>query len=288
MRSSCLFATVGLVSALAACSDDPVYWPYGADTGVGDTTSGDTSADAATDASTDTAPARCTVEDDPVCGDYLCDVASGECFSSCVFGDECADGRACDIVDMEEGGECVSPGGADFIYLAIVSTADGSDALDNQNPGPDIDAITVMRGGVESAPIELTTFRDGQTGEDANARPLSTHWNALFERDTVVGGVCDLDAQPGYVSLGGSTGFVAMQMPFALEAGDQIIVYEVDSNYCSDAAVERPDTYEVYATDGVFGPNTPDTADDIRQLWCFVGASGGTGGVLEVAFTCGM
>lgn len=288
MRSSCLFATVGLVSALAACSDDPVYWPYGFDAGVGDTTGSDASTDAVTDSSTDASPSGCTVENDPVCGDYLCEVGTGECFSSCVFGDECAQGRACDIVDGADSGVCVRPGAGEYLYVAIVSTADDFDALSNPNPGPDVDAITVSRGGVESAPDEVVTFQQGEDGEDGNTRPLSTHSNAVLLRDTVVANVCDLDAQPGYVALGGSAGFVVVAMPFALEAGDQIVVYEVDGDYCSDAHVARPDSYEVYTTDDPSLATVPGSADDIRSEWCLVGSSGANGGVLNVAFTCGM
>jgi hypothetical protein len=88
-----------------------------------------------------------------------------------------------------------------------------------------------------------------------------------------------LNAQPGYVAIGGTGGYITVDFGRELATGDTITVYEVDSNYCADAATERPDAYEVYVTNNASAAMAANTAADIRSNWCVVGSQGGNGGV---------
>lgn len=218
------------------------------------------------------------------CGAYLCDETTNACLTECADATDCVADGQCD--DIDGVGVCSVVTETPYMYVAVVSSSTGTDALDNQNPGPDIDAIALSTGGAETLASEVVSFQEGAEGDEANTRPLSTHNNAVLAKDTVTGGVCDLDAQPGYVALGDNTGYIVVGFGRELAAGDQVVVYEVDSNYCADAATERPDTYEVYATTDASVAMTPGTAADIRANWCLVGTSGANGGVLNAAFTC--
>lgn len=221
----------------------------------------------------------CTSDDD--CAPYACDTDAGACFSECTDGSECAAGDfQCD--DTATPGQCVAVTPEPFMYVAVVSKATGDTALNNPNPGPDLDAISVEAGGNEDFAEVVEVFAQGAEGDETNTRPLSTHADAVLAKDTVdAGGTCDLDAQPGYVAIGDNTGFIAVSFGRELADGDTITVYEIDSVYCSDAATERPDAYEVYVSRTAPAGTT---LADITSSWCFVGASGGNGGVFTQVF----
>lgn len=215
------------------------------------------------------------------CGAYACDETTNSCFTTCTDGSECAADAQCD--DVADPAVCVAVT-EQYMYVAVVSRAEGDDALNNPNPGPDVDAISITAGGAETFATVVESFAEGIEGDEDNTRPLSTHANAVTTQDTVVGGVCDLDAQPGYTAMGGSGGYVVVSFGREIATGDTITVYEVDSNYCADAATERPDAYEVYVTTDAAAAANPGTAADIQANWCLVGNQGGNGGVFAQAF----
>lgn len=234
----------------------------------------DAGVDTGTGVGGDTGPPQCTTDEQ--CFPAACETLLGLCYTACANASQCAGGAQCDILDGEETGSCLEGGGlAQAYHVAILSLAEGSVALDNQNPGPDLDAITVSSGGVEQSPSSVLASNQGPFGED-NTRPLSSHAEAVFERDTIGAGPsdCDLDAQPGYVSLGGVGGFIVAEFDEPLRTGDVVTVYEINSDSCADAATERPDAYEVY----VETSSAPGSAEEISDEWCFVGVSAGLGG----------
>ena len=213
------------------------------------------------------------------CGAFLCDESVAACFTECTDGSTCIEGAQCDE------GTCVEVAAPPYMYVAVVSRAEGDTALNNPNPGPDLDAISISAGGVETFASVVESFAQGAAGDEENTRPLSTHAEAVTAKDTVdAGGTCDLDAQPGYVAIGGLGGFIVVSFDREIVTTDTISVYEVDSNYCSDAATERPDAYEVYITTDAAQATNPGSADAIRSNWCLVGAQGGNGGVFTQAF----
>lgn len=216
------------------------------------------------------------------CAPFACNAATNQCFTTCTDGEQCDDAAQCD--DVADPAVCVEVTPDPYMYVAVVSRASGTAALDNQNPGPDLDAISVSAGGVETFATVVESSAQGAAGNRENTRPLSTHANAVLAKDTVVGGVCDLDAQPGYVAIGGEGGFIVVAFGREVATGDTITVYEVDSNYCSEATAERPDAYEVYITTDTAAARNPGSAANIRSTWCQVGSQGGNGGVFAQAF----
>ncbi len=217
--------------------------------------------------------------DAATCGAYTCDDAGAACRTSCT-GDtvatDCVEGGQCD--ETGDAGTCTVVAAEPFMYVAVVSRAEGDAALNNSNPGPDLDFISVSAGGIETGASTVVQSMQGLAGDDDNTRPLSSHANAVTEQDTVVGGVCDLDAQLGYVAIGGLGGYITVEFGRELATGDTVTVYEVDSNYCSDAA-PRPDGYEIFVTNDAAAATAANTADDVRATWCQQGAQGGDGGV---------
>jgi hypothetical protein len=214
------------------------------------------------------------------CGPYTCDAIANACLDSCTAdtaATDCVEDAQCDVVD--DLGTCTVIAATPFMHIAVVSRAEGGAALNNPNPGPDLDYISVSAGGIETGATSVVQSQQGAAGDDDNTRPLSSHAGAVTAQDTVVGGVCDLDAQPGYVAIGGPGGFITVDFGRELATGDTITVYEVDSNYCADAAAERPDAYEVYVTNNADAAMATNTAADIRANWCVVGSQGGNGGV---------
>ncbi|MCB9507050.1 MAG: hypothetical protein H6698_07350 [Myxococcales bacterium] len=217
------------------------------------------------------------------CGLYGCE--AGECLTSCTGGQDCADGAVC-----ESGGGvgvCVdSPAPDPYLYVAVVSRAEGDSALNNANPGPDIDAVSFISGSTETFASAVVINGLGVEGDQANTRPdVSGVVNGL---DTLGAAPeeCDLEAEPGFAAIGGEGGFVVVTFGAGQEivSGDTVVVYEINSANCVSAAVERPDVYEVYiATETIRSQGARD-ADAIRANWCLVGEQGGTGGTGEFTF----
>ena len=251
----------------------------GGDTGTEDTGGDTRTEDADRDTGTeDTGGVTCADVD---CGAYTCDEATSACRTSCTgetVAVDCVEDAQCDEVDGV--GTCNRRVAAPpFLYVAVVSTTTDPDAINNPNPGPDLDYISVSNGGAEFSASAVLSWGQGAEGDDrVNTRPLSTHAGAVTDQDTVVGGLCDLDAHPGFVAIGGTGGFITVQFGTReLSTGDRIIVYEVDSDYCSDVAV-RSDSYEVFVTNDAAAATSaevPSTAGG----WCIIGAQMGDGGV---------
>ena len=214
------------------------------------------------------------------CGSYTCDETNNACLTSCTedtAATDCVETAQCDVV--EDVGSCIEITADPYVYVAVVSRAEGDDALNNPNPGPDLDFISATSGGAESGAASVVASAQGLNGDEDNTRPLSSHADAVLVQDATTTGdpdACDLDSQPGYVAIGGDGGFIAVQFASEFVTGDTITVIEIDSANCAPAATERPDAYEVYVSNTA--PTAADTAMDIASNWCLAGSQGGNGG----------
>ena len=214
------------------------------------------------------------------CGDYICDTTANACLTSCTEATDCANDTQCDIAEGAETGSCVEVAMDPYLYVAVVSRAEGDLALNNQNPGPDIDGISVATGGAETFASTLESTQLGPEGNTANTREDFTGITNGLDSLGASPSECDLDAEPGYTAIGGVGGYAVVSFGAGREivTGDVITVYEINSANCSDAATERPDIYEVYITSDTTAARNPGSADSIRTTWCQVGTQGGTGG----------
>jgi hypothetical protein len=164
----------------------------------------------------------------------------------------CTDGQQCDD------GVCAS-----FVYVALVSR--GVETPNETNtPGPDIDAIAVLKGGVPSFASEVVKFVSGpetNSGND-NSDPSKLLGSNDAMSDTS-GDKCDLDGlanannsgEPNgraddsaatFTSLGFQGGFVIVRMPVSIVDGDVISVYELGSVWCDNIMRDRADAYDIY------------------------------------------
>jgi len=219
------------------------------------------------------------------CGAYACDPATVACFASCTAEAGCAEGAQCDIAEGATSGTCAVITADPYMYVAVVSTAMGADALNNPNPGPDLDAVSVTAGGRTVFADRVESSMMGEEGDRENTR---TDFSAIVNGTDTLGNAaneCNLDAQPGYTAIGGTGGYVVVSFGTTeIASNDTVTVYEINSENCTEAETERPDTYEVYITADATAARSPGTAADIRREWCLVGTQGGTGGTGTFTF----
>jgi len=216
--------------------------------------------------------------DPSTCGLYACDDDGRACRTSCRGDDECAPEATC------QDGACVEREPRGYRWVAVVSTADGADALDSPNPGPDLDAIAFTADGLQRQADRIVAGEIGRLGGSENVR--SDFAGVANGLDTLGGSPfdCFLDAIPGYTSLAGPGGFVVAEFNEPFEAGAMLQVFEIDSSNCADVTVGRPDTFEVYVTNFEPIATGPGSAERIRELWCLVGVSSSTGGTFAQRF----
>jgi hypothetical protein len=223
-------------------------------------------------------PIGCTT--DAECGLYLCDTdGTDNCFAACTDGSECADSAQCtDSV-------CTEITDVPYTFAAVVSTATG-DSTAADNPGPDVDAIVVVQGGVElpaaavrASLVGTVTGGDNSTGAAGNVTGTPNDFNGPDQE-------CELESATNYFAFGGSGGFVAVSFAASVEIidGDSVKVYELAGGpgNCSNITTERADTFEVYI--GASDSAAPAVATDITggDEWCRIGQSGGLGGITTV------
>ena len=218
---------------------------------------------------------------DTDCGAYTCDDTSGTavCEIACTDGTECVDDGQC--ID----GECTVVTAEPYLYVAVVSRASGDDALNNPNPGPDVDAIFVTQSGSNVFPASVESSLQGAAGDEDNTRPVSTFASAVLVQDTTGASAadCDLDLNPGYVALGADGGFIVVKFGAEFVTNDTINVIEVNQDNCESASTARPDAYDVYVTSDS-SLATPANAAAISSGWCLIGSQGGNGGTFAKIF----
>lgn len=191
------------------------------------------------------------------CGD------DGECVTSCASIEDCAVGYEC-IADT---GACELTGG-NAVYdrvLLVSRTPELVDGDDNQdarapNPGPDIDYVSVSRGGSEIVPVSAS----GDHGGFAGSAPVE-FWASVDEvlvKDSIpndLPGQCTLSDTPSEESpyffmgtgqefvagetIGDDTGYVVVDFgEFGFQDGDIVQVFEVGSNESGEQVCENIDT----------------------------------------------
>lgn len=185
--------------------------------------------------------------------------------------------------------DVVSDAGADadagetpgFSALGIVSiTAAGND-IETDTPGPDIDAIQIIRDGEPVYAAAILGSSVGLVGAEGNDNDDE---NAILGPNDAIpspdGSLdCDLteaDEGGAFFSLGGEGGYLMVSFVFSLEPGDEIRVFELDQSTCANVSTVREDAYAVYLGSvelaGFVGE-----ADDIDEEdgWTAIGVSSG-------------
>lgn len=240
--------------------------------------------------------AGCDADEDPIggvdgSGDGSGDDGSGDGSGevACTDGSECAEGEVC------ENDICVeAPMGAPYLFVAVVSNAQGDDALGTNTPGPDIDAIQLIKGGVDNfaATVEGSTTGPIDDAEgNANDDPsLVTGANDAMAATS--GEDCNL-AEVGdggqFYSMGGDGGYVIVGFATGIEVedGDTVNVWELSDETCTNVNTVRPDAYSVYI--GTDAASVTSAADiSAANGWQLLGASGANGGIFSQVVTIAM
>ncbi|NQW62599.1 MAG: hypothetical protein HQ461_07200, partial [Deltaproteobacteria bacterium] len=220
-----------------------------------------------TDADCDTAAGEVCANIDEATSEGTCEApadgsgsGSGSGADTCATDEDCADGEQCD------NSAC---GAIVYQHVAIVSLASADLGTPNGTPGPDLDAVAVVSGGVPSfatsAPVLiLGGFSVGKPNENATKADILGPNDVLT--DTSGLDCIDPDGHSEFLSLGYKAdpqGLVVLAMPSPISATDTISVYEVGNDYCRDITTTRDDAYDVYV-----GPRDIDAAaiNDLNSL----------------------
>ncbi len=153
---------------------------------------------------------------------------------------------------------------ASFVYVALGSR--GAETPNEPNtPGPDIDAIAVSKGGVQTFASEVIQFVEGPelaAGNDNNDSSKLIGPNDAMSDSNSPKVDCDLDGlenasddvEPDgtndtsatFTSLGFQGGYVIVKLPVSIVDGDEIVVYELGNLWCENIGRDRADAYDVY------------------------------------------
>lgn len=204
---------------------------------------------------------ECVIDQDCT-GGFACG-ADGQCVTSCASIDDCAVGYEC-IADT---GACEITGG-NVVYdrvLLVSRTPEEIGEDTNQdarapNPGPDVDYVSVTRGGNVTAPVSAS----GDHGGFGGSAPVE-FWaspDEVLVRDSIpenIPGQCTLsdtgDEESPYFfmgtgqdyvageTIGSETGHVVISFgEFGFQDGDIINIFEVGSNESGENVCENIDT----------------------------------------------
>lgn len=237
--------------------------------------------------------AGCDADEDPIVNGDGSGSGSGSGGGdqvACTDGSECADTEVC------EAGFCApAPAMDPYLYVAIVSNASGDDALGTNTPGPDVDAIGLVKGGTDNwaATVEQSGAGevDADEGNNNDDPALVIGPNDAIPA-TDGSEECNL-AEVGdggeFHSMGGAGGFVVVSFAQGIEVedGDILNIWELSDATCSNVSTVRPDAYTVYiGTDA----STATSADAItaENGWVQVAASAANGGIVSQTISLGM
>jgi hypothetical protein len=215
----------------------------------------------------------CTTDAQCAATGYLCNTDAGACYETCTDGSECADGRVCTA------NACETVTAEPYLYVAVTSeTAASTDEVRRTpNPGPDIDAIEVIVGGVTRPASAIAKMNQGAAGNDPNSAPNSdASLGAPSTRNA--DGTCDLNAQ-NYWAMGDNTGYAVWSFGagFEIEDNAQVRVHEVDRTMCSNVTTNWADAFNVYIGTAA-NLATANSAADVRSMFCGIG-NHPTGGI---------
>ncbi len=268
------------------------------DTGTTDSGTVDTTPEVGPTPDAGTACTAETVATDCV-GGYGCD---GEtCYTSCRDDLDCQDGYLCLLAEGERFGQCASQGPApvttDYTLVAIVSTSTANTSLLSRHPGPDIDAIEIRRRG---ATLFFATTVEAQrrgafTGTINETLDVSAITGPTDSMPYDAPGECAVD-QPSaeeafqtYWSMGDDKAFavVSFDPGFEFKTGDEIVVWELGPQWCSNEPSGAADSYDVLVGLRSVDFGTLRSASNVRSAFCPVGSSGGSGDVTTIVFDPG-
>jgi hypothetical protein len=238
--------------------------------------------------------AGCDADEDPILGNGSGNGSgsgSGDMLGG--LGDACTDGSECES-GICEGDVCVAEPAMDpYLFVAVVSTATGADAIDNNTPGPDIDAIQLVKGGNDNFATAVESFGAGAVGADGNVNddaslvvgPNDAIPAVDGSEDCNLAEVGDTDPSAQFHSLGGDGGYVVVSFATGIEVedGNTINVWELADTTCNNVDRVRPDSYNVFiGTQAALDATT--TAADIsaENGWALVTASSTNGGIVSV------
>lgn len=301
-RLTLLGATLGAGALLVACSDDDTVCTTAADCADGQ---------------------LCQIEEGATEGICIDPVVP----EGCSLDNPCEEGFVCEFEEDAEVGTCVEEGeetpectenseceGAGefcidevcrvpFTWVSVVSDTTTAADWTTSNPGPDVDAIEVIRGGqsvwaqtVEGSRIG-TVAGDGQTTNCSN--PEAAIGSPRSMPTNGQNGTCALSGtsaedQLRYYCLGGgdnaaTAGYLTVSFgdDFYLVDGDVIRVWELapvtapGSEFgCENTSVNRNDAYSVFA-----GKAGASTSPINNENFLSVGSSQAEGGVFSFTFS---
>ncbi len=220
-------------------------------------------------------PSGCVTSFD--CDGFFCD-ADGTCATTCDDTIACGAGYVCDA-----GGVCTLETIAPYDRVLIISRTSVEDDIDNTTPGPDIDAIHLIVGGVPEGVAVVDASQQGDEGSDGNN--FDDVQTILGLSDAIPGGNenCDLTHTPTrFWSMGGGSAdlgdigyaIVSFGADVTIPDGAEIRTFELNDQSCPNIAVERDDNYEIYVGSADSDLATPLTATG----WILLGGTEGDGG----------
>jgi hypothetical protein len=194
-----------------------------------------------------------------------------------------------------------APVADEYLWVAIRSRTTNPDDIDNNTPGPDVDAILLTDGAGGEHWANDWYYVQGPSGDGGNVNDDPD--DALGPSDAWTGGTpgegdCELgddaSGDSAFWSMGGGDPalgdegwmIVALDGVDALAAGDVITVFEVGSVDCDNVDTPRDDVYEVYIGLASVDPGGVTVSAFDGAGWISLGESGEEGGIAEfdVAF----
>ncbi len=211
---------------------------------------------------------------------FACNTETSTCHTTCTTDAECVSGFTCSDTNA-----CVADATATvtYPYVAIISETTNAEDLENNTPGPDIDAIELISGGTSYFAAQVPASFQGAADENANndVNAITGPLDAIPSSGTD----CDLAEVPNakFWSMGDNTGFAVVTFSQNVADGDMIRVWELDDLLCDIGP--RSDQYAVSVGNNAVDLATISTASSVSgNNWTHQGSSNGGGGKIEFTF----
>ncbi len=214
----------------------------------------------------------------------LFDVTAGTTYTIVVDGYDGAE----DSFDLSL--ECSPAPPVDYVYVAVRSRTSTAADLDNNTPGPDIDAVEIFNLDGSSWATEIWATpgelgANGSVNEDPDAvlgedDAFEANGDCILDDDT-------MDAR--FYSMGGGDPLlgdegwlvVSFEDGVSVVDGDVVGVYEVGADDCANISTERDDEYEVYICNSDFDPDNATLLDLEGDTCVSLGETGTGGGITD-------
>ncbi|TVR03871.1 MAG: hypothetical protein EA398_03715 [Deltaproteobacteria bacterium] len=195
-------------------------------------------------------------------GNFACNIAEGAeegiCFEACTSATQCAEGFDCAAVEGEETDAepmmaCVeivasSDPASPYTFVGVLSTTDSPEGT---TPGPNVDAIEIIRDGasVFAQSVEANLFVQGSGNAEPGANDPESALGTADIRSAFEGAQeCDEAVSANTYSLGATGGYLVVGFgAFEIQDGDTIRVWETSNPPCTNFTARNPgDTYELF------------------------------------------